>query len=408
MNFKPLDIIDMLKQIRKKYNIKQKELDCQYLNKKVYSYIETRRRELSEKTLEKIIQRFNEILNSRNIDYKITKQELTISFEKQVANFIKIYLQENELENFKEVEDILNQYPSSEGRGMLYNALGLKESKNKNYNEAIKYFFLATNHSIISSDYKTLSEIIYQLTRCHYFLGLKDELKNIYKNFKKYFDKLEKKDYILYNISLGFYQCKEYEATIKILEKINTPLDEKFEFKVFLLKNICLENMNELKKSEEIYLKRLKIETVVKHKKLLLTNLIENYRKQNNFESAKKNMIEYINILNNFTEKENQNSYWLLGRLFKDFGETISSKLYYLRGILIGINLGDECFDSENYYTMFSEYLELCDNYNEIVEVEYIYNEMIKSIFNLQIRFLFVKKYLELERIDDVKRIIKI
>lgn len=59
MNFNPLDIVDNLKYIRQKYKIKQTELDCEYLNKKVYSYIETRRRELSEKTLEKVLKRFN-------------------------------------------------------------------------------------------------------------------------------------------------------------------------------------------------------------------------------------------------------------------------------------------------------------------------------------------------------------
>lgn len=408
MNFKPLDTTDILKQIRLQYNIKQKELDCDYLNKKVYSYIETKRRELSEKTLEKIIQRFNEILSIKNIDYKVTKNEVIISQEKQVATFIKNYFKENPLDNFQEVENILDLYPSNEGRGLFYNALGLKEYNNKNYNEAIKYFILSNNYSIISSDYKILSEGIYQLTRCYYFLGLKNELKNLYRHFNKYFDKLEKKEYILYNISLGFYQYKEYNNTLEILKKITTHLDTSLEFKVFLLKNICLENIDELKKSEEEYLQRLKIEVLIKNKKLLLTNLIENYRKQQNFENTKKYMIEYINILNLFTEKENQNAYWLLGRLFRDLGEVISSKLYYLRAILIGINLGEECFDSENYYIMFGEYIELCDDYSEIFEIENIYNNMIKIIPNLQVRFIFVKKYLELGLIDDVKRIVRI
>ena len=184
--------------------------------------------------------------------------------------------------------------------------------------------------------------------------------------------------------------------------------DKELEFKVFLLKNICLENMNKLKESEEEYLKQLELETVLRNKKLLLTNLIENYRKQKNFENAKKYMIEYINILNLFPEKENQNAYWLLGRLFKDLGELISAKLYYLRGILIGVNIGEEYFDSENYFKMLEEYIVLCDSYTEVFEVEKIYNKAISVIFNLKTRFIFIKKYLELEKIDDVKRIVSI
>ena len=408
MKFKPLDIVDRLKYIRQKYNIKQKELDCEYLNKKVYSYIETRRRELSEKTLEKILKRFNEVLKEKNINQEIKKEEIEISIEKQVAKYIEVFLEKNEAELFEEIEKILEVYPSNKGRGLLYKKLGDLESEAKNYSEAIKNYILANNYFIIVSDYQNLSEVLYQLTRCYYFIGLKEELKNIYKNFNRYFDKLEKKEYILYNISLGFYQCKEYQSVIDLLEKIELFSNGEIEFKVFLLKNICLENLGEFYESEDKYLERLEKETNEKNKKLLLTNLIENYRKQKEFNKIKNYMVDYIKILNLFSEEENQNAYWLLGRLFRDLDENISAKLYYLRGILIGVNIGKEYFDSENYYLMLEEYIEICETYDEVLEVEKIYNETIKIIFNLRTRFVFVKKYLELSKVEDVKRIISI
>lgn len=405
MKFKPLDIVDRLKYIRQKYNIKQKELDCEYLNKKVYSYIETRRRELSEKTLEKILKRFNEVLKEKNINQEIKKEEIEISIEKQVAEYIEVFLEKNEAELFEEIEKILEVYPSNKGRGLLYKKLGDLESEAKNYSEAIKNYILANNYFIIVSDYQNLSEVLHQLTRCYYFIGLKEELKNIYKNFNRYFDKLEKKECILYNISLGFYQCKEYQNAIDLLGKIELFSNREIEFKVFLLKNICLENLGEFYESEDKYLERLEKETNEKNKKLLLTNLIENYRKQKEFNKIKNYMVDYIKILNLFSEEENKNAYWLLGRLFRDLDENISAKLYYLKGILSKINLGKEYFDSENYYTMLEEYIELCETYDEVIEAEKIYNETIKKIFNLRIRFVFVRKYLELEKIADVKRI---
>ena len=408
MKFKPLDIVDRLKYIRQKYNIKQKELDCEYLNKKVYSYIETRRRELSEKTLEKILKRFNEVLKEKNINQEIKKEEIEISIEKQVAKYIEVFLEKNEAELFEEIEKILEVYPSNKGRGLLYKKLGDLESEAKNYSEAIKNYILANNYFIIVSDYQNLSEVLYQLTRCYYFIGLKEELKNIYKNFNRYFDKLEKKEYILYNISLGFYQCKEYQSVIDLLEKIELFSNGEIEFKVFLLKNICLENLGEFYESEGKYLEHLEKETNEKNKKLLLTNLIENYRKQKEFNKIKNYMVDYIKTLNLFSEEENQNAYWLLGRLFRDLDENISAKLYYLRGILIGVNIGKEYFDSENYYLMLEEYIEICETYDEVLEVEKIYNETIKIIFNLRTRFVFVKKYLELSKVEDVKRIISI
>ena len=360
MKFKPLDIVDRLKYIRQKYNIKQKELDCEYLNKKVYSYIETRRRELSEKTLEKILKRFNEVLKEKNINQEIKKEEIEISIEKQVAKYIEVFLEKNEAELFEEIEKILEVYPSNKGRGLLYKKLGDLESEAKNYSEAIKNYILANNYFIIVSDYQNLSEVLYQLTRCYYFIGLKEELKNIYKNFNRYFDKLEKKEYILYNISLGFYQCKEYQSVIDLLEKIELFSNGEIEFKVFLLKNICLENLGEFYESEGKYLEHLEKETNEKNKKLLLTNLIENYRKQKEINKIKNYMVDYIKTLNLFSEEENQNAYWLLGRLFRDLDENISAKLYYLRGILIGVNIGKEYFDSENYYLMLEEYIEIC------------------------------------------------
>ena len=408
MKFKPLDIVDRLKYIRQKYNIKQKELDCEYLNKKVYSYIETRRRELSEKTLEKILKRFNEVLKEKNINQEIKKEEIEISIEKQVAKYIEVFLEKNEAELFEEIEKILEVYPSNKGRGLLYKKLGDLESEAKNYSEAIKNYILANNYFIIVSDYQNLSEVLYQLTRCYYFIGLKEELKNIYKNFNRYFDKLEKKECILYNISLGFYQCKEYQSVIDLLEKIELFSNGEIEFKVFLLKNICLENLGEFYESEGKYLEHLEKETNEKNKKLLLTNLIENYRKQKEFNKIKNYMVDYIKTLNLFSEEENQNAYWLLGRLFRDLDENISAKLYYLRGILIGVNIGKEYFDSENYYLMLEEYIEICETYDEVLEVEKIYNETIKIIFNLRTRFVFVKKYLELSKVEDVKRIISI
>ena len=119
-------------------------------------------------------------------------------------------------------------------------------------------------------------------------------------------------------------------------------------------------------------------------------------------------MVEYIKILSLFSEEENQNAYWLLGRLFRDLGESTSTKLYYLRGILIGINLGEEYFDPENYYTMLEEYIVICETYTEVIEAEKLYDKAIKIIFNLRTRFVFVRKYLELEKLEDVKRITNI
>lgn len=405
MDFKPLDTVDRLKYIRQKYNIKQKELDCEYLNKKVYSYIETRRRELSEKTLEKILKRFNEVLKEKNINQVITRKEVEISVEKQVAEYIEMLLENNQTEALQELEELLEKYPSNKGRGLIYKRFGEIENKDKNYSEAVKNYILANNYFIIISDYQNLSETLYQLTRCYYFLGLKEELKNIYKNFNRYFDKLEKKECILYNIALGFYQCKEYQDALELLENINFFLNTEIEFKVFLLKNICLENLGDFYKSERKYIEYIERETNEKNKKLLLTNLIENYRKQKEFNKIRNYMVNYIKILNLFSEEENQNAYWLLGRLFRDLGENISSKLYYLKGILSEVNLGKEYFDSENYYTMLEEYIELCETYDEVIEAEKIYNEAIKIIFNLRTKFVFVRKYLELGRIEDVKRI---
>lgn len=408
MNFKPLDIVDRLKYIRQKYNIKQKELDCEYLNKKVYSYIETRRRELSEKTLEKILKRFNEVLKEKNINQELTRKEVEISVEKQVAEYIEMSIENNQTEALEELEQLLEKYPSNKGRGLVYKSFGDIENKNKNYSEAIKNYILANNYFVIISDYNNLSETLYQLTRCYYFLGLKEELKNIYKSFNRYFDRLEKKEYIFYNIALGFYQCKEYQNALELLENINFFLNDEIEFKIFLLKNICLENLGDFHKSERKYIEYLEKETNEKNKKLLLTNLIENYRKQKEFNKIKNYMVNYIKILNLFLEEENQNAYWLLGRLFRDLDENISAKLYYLRGILIGVNIGKEYFDSENYYIMLEEYIEICETYDEVIEVEKIYNETIKVIFNLRTRFVFVKKYLELDKVEDVKRIISI
>ncbi|MGL4865054.1 MAG: helix-turn-helix domain-containing protein [Cetobacterium sp.] len=405
MNFKPLDIVDRLKYIRQKYNIKQKELDCEYLNKKVYSYIETRRRELSEKTLEKILKRFNEVLKEKNINQVITRKEVEISVEKQVAEYIEMATKNNQIEVLEELEQLLEKYPSNKGRGLVYKSFGDIENENKNYSEAIKNYILANNYFVIVSDYNNLSETLYQLTRCYYFLGLKEELKNIYKNFNRYFDKLEKKEYIIYNIALGFYQCKEYKNALELLEKIDFFLNREIEFKVFLLKTICLENLGDFYESERRYIEYLETEINEKNKKLLLTNLIENYRKQKEFNKVKNYMIDYIKILNLFSEEENQNAYWLLGRLFRDLGENVSAKLYYLKGILSKVNLRKEYFDSENYYTMLEEYIKICETYDEVIEAEKIYNEAITIIFNLRTRFVFVRKYLELGKIEDIKRI---
>lgn len=408
MNFKPLDIVDRLKYIRQKYNIKQKDLDCEYLNQKVYSYIETRRRELSEKTLDKILKRFNEVLKEKNINQEVKRNEIDIPIEEQVAEYVEIYLEKTRTKTFEKIEELLEIYPSNKGRGLLYKKLGDIESDKKNYEEAIKNYILANNYFMIEFDYKGVSDTLYQLTRCYYFLGLKGELKNIYKKFNKYFNLLEKKEYILYNTSLGFYQCKEYQDTIDILEKVKVFLDKELEFKVFLLKNICLENLKNYEKSEIRYIEYLKKYISEKNRKLLQTNLIENYRKQQKFNEAKKYMVDYIKTLSLFPEDENQNAYWLLGRLFRDLGENTSAKLYYLRGILIGINLGKEYFDSENYYTMIEEYVEICETYEEVIDAEKKYIKSVQIIFNLRTRFIFVKKYLELGKIEDIKRIINI
>lgn len=409
--FEFLDTVDQFYRLRKKYNIKQKDLDCPYLSKRIYSFIETKQRKLTEKSLKKIIMRFNEIFEEREIDLSLSVENIVISPEEQLKSYIEFAIEEikkGKIHYQIEIENLLKTNKSFLSRGIFYKFLGDKAFQEKNYLDAQRYYNKILDNLIANKYWDLLLEVTLNLSRIYYYYGNKEKLQELMHIYDDYLtgEKTYELQILLYNISLGYYLDNNYNKTLEVIRKIDITCDKKLEFRVLLLKGVCLENNGILVQAEKIYNSLLEKEDELKNIKILKTNLMENWRKQNEYGKIRSNLFEYEKLINKFSPDENHIAYYLLGRIFMYFGEKITGKMYYLKSISIDFKIGNENFESRKYFSALKEYINLCDTKQELNDAKQFFLKNNEIISNDTIRFEFIKRYLSLGLIDEISDVL--
>lgn len=142
MHLKPT--IEMLKKIRIKYNITQKEISYGIIDTTYLSHLESGRKKINQETLSLLIDKFNQISIKKNLDFELNKKILMLSQkEKADALFEKlIYKLENypsKIETIEKTFEKFSRYFSDYQNSIFIHKLTLVFYDNQNWKKCHYY-----------------------------------------------------------------------------------------------------------------------------------------------------------------------------------------------------------------------------------------------------------------------------
>ncbi|WP_035294887.1 helix-turn-helix transcriptional regulator [Clostridium sp. KNHs214] len=337
MNTKVITAGEKLKDIRKKYNIKQYELSGDKLTRNMISMIETDKARLTKYTAKILLENIHKICKDRNIEYDITLEYLLECPEYQAKGICNEFIQllnstpqkvfESDFQKtLNEIESLLDKYKLKKEKTIIYTKLGEIFKISRNFHKAYTYLLRAFENSNDLFNDLELIGLIIDITCCCNNLKKYKEVLDFSRLAYIYMDNIPKdQEYKLkYNNIIAYKNLKNYNSALKEIEEIEyrfkNELDSyQFEkIKVLILKANCLKEKN-------FYIDALKI-----HKEILtlcqndiemylvtLCNILEIYIEMND----SKNLKEYVDrCTSHLNQYENLQNKKYSSEIYNDIG----------------------------------------------------------------------------------------
>ncbi len=154
MNTKIISPGQKLKELRKKYKIKQHEICGTQITRGMISMIETDKAGLTKNTAILITENIKRLCEERNISCNVSLEYLLESEEEQakkiLKNFLELFSSQPEKifsnsfqEEFGEIEKIINTYQLKDDKYTIYRTIGDIFKKSKEYYKAYSYYLRA-------------------------------------------------------------------------------------------------------------------------------------------------------------------------------------------------------------------------------------------------------------------------
>lgn len=307
---------EKLKEIRKKYKIKQYELSGTELTRNMISMIETEKAGLSKNTAEILIKNITKICKKRSIDCDVTLEYLLESAECQAKKICNKFIEslntspdkilENEFQaDLNEIQKSLDKYKLKQEKVTLYLKLSNLFSDFHDFYRAYVFALRAfENYKNPFNDLKFIDLIIRITYFCNFLKRYKETLNycNLAYVYMANIPKAE--EYKLkFNTIIAYKNLKDYDSAInqivnlekKFKDILNSEPTEKIN--IMILKANCLYGNLCYNDALQIHKNLLTLtEDNIEMYLVTLCNIIEIYTKMKD----SKNLKEYINkcILN--------------------------------------------------------------------------------------------------------------
>lgn len=310
MNTNVITAGEKLKEIRKKYKIKQYELSGNKLTRNMISMIETDRAGLTKETAEILIENIYRICEERSIECDVTLEYLLESAECQAKKICEEFIKllnaapervfESDFEkSINGIQKLLDKYKLKNEKITIYTRLGRIFSNSCDFYRAYTYFLRAYESSSDLFNDPKLIYIIINITHCCNHLKRYKEMLDFSRLAYIYMDNISQdQEYKLkFNNVKAFKNLKDYDSALNELEdientfknKLNSDLLAKIE--IMILKANCLKEKGFYIDSLQIHKKILSlIENDIEIYLVTLCNIIEIYIEMND----SKNLKEYI------------------------------------------------------------------------------------------------------------------
>ena len=386
---------EKLLQIRKNYNITQKELVGDSISRVFLGMIETKKRTLTVKTAKILFNNLKQIVENRGLKLNITVDELMKTQEEQSIEFLEIMLKRKGEISFNElwyITDSLEKTTPKYRYDYCYKFY-LKFTKEKKYELAKKFFlgFLHGRKNLLNIE-KYIGDLFFLCEKTND----PEKAVIIYESLIENKNK-RKKDFgevdMLYVKFL--FELKKYEEALEILKSIN--YKTKFDSEIRKIKIYIYMEQDELELAfKECDLFARSKNEIIKCK--IFSKAIDICLERDEKEYLK---VYYDKCRRNFVNYEyNQNldSFKILSSLAcasKVLNKKSMAKRYFHEALLLGKILGGEV---EKRIYMIGELIEILDKNDNILlkslEIEYVNLLKENKNYKVAIQILdYYKKY---------------
>lgn len=367
---------EKLKNLRKRFGLKQHEITDGQITRNLISMIENGKARLTHENGIKIVEKINKILKNRSIEIVVSPEEILETIEDQIENISVDYLEKfNKAPNetlAKEINTFLTNKKYTHTKFQLYKNIGNFYYNNSNFHCAITFYSKIYDLSVKYETGTALYELIANYTDSLMKLMRFSEVFNLIKisdQFSSNMSKEQKSNLTLVKLR-ALVMIEKYEQALKILKnsaELKTNLNTSFK-KLYLLwletfLNIKLNNMSEAKK----VIKRANNSKNKSNNIIGKTAFALIYRTDSNIEDLKEITTEIESSLSDIDDSEFLNFlYGYLGKFYLKLENFKKSEIYF-RKVL---DFEEKIFDLNMKYSSISNLVDLYSISNQFEKTD--------------------------------------
>lgn len=322
-----------IKTLRKKFNITQKELASDFIDRSLLSKIENGERILTETVLTAVINSFNYILKDKKI---ITAND----FLSEVSQYEKLLRKNPTLDECEFIyNDLMDGDNAVVNEKYLYiiHSLGNKLMQFKEYKKTYNLYMTNLDNFLETMNISLNEIIILNITRCILFSGNYELIYNIEKEIEKNTDNFSHDILIkiFYNTHLSNKDLKHFKKCYNYLAFLSDKL-KKTDFEIEVELSSVLRNLKKYDEALDNYKKMLKIFKIPEEQVWININITYLLCEISELTKVNKKINEIKNILE--TQETNKEClsqrYKLLGDFYSNISKTKQAKEYYIKSLV--------------------------------------------------------------------------
>lgn len=326
MNTEILTPGDKLKELRKKYGIKQHEISKNDLSRNMISMIETNKANLTESTAKLLIENIKEICKKKSLEFDVSLEYLLESVESQSEKIVKelIFIIDSTPEkilndefqsNLVKVLSILDKYNLKHYKATIYAKLGKFYKLKYDYSTAYTYYLMAfENFNNLFNNIKLIDLAIDISFCCGKLNRHKEKLE--FSNLARIYMPnmpLDQSYKLEYNDVIALKNLKNYDTAIEKILSIEKSFSSVLEsnptraLNLMILKANCYTEIKSYKTALEIHLEILdQSKDHIEQYLITLVNIIDIYIRLNDSKNTKKHLEQCALTLKDYSKLKNK------------------------------------------------------------------------------------------------------
>lgn len=336
-----------LKQVRKELGLKQSDITGGQITRNLISIIENDKASLTKNVAEIICNSINQICINRNINFRISAEDLTESTIEQSNTIVKMYLSKLDLITstkssdftiiIDEIESFLIDIENNELKVQLLEKISQLYKVDFDYNNTYKYLLRAYESNDRTFNDTKHFDLLLNLSACSSMLGRYKEGLNFNRLAMIYTDhmSLELKYKFMYNMAIDYFDLKDYDHSISQINLIMSSLyvTDKQSYNLQILKSNNLKKQKNYNQSIEILNDLVRSEKEYNSLLLPYLNLLDIYLLLKDHDKVKLHIDKCLTISNKLSDsddiKRKSSIYLNVGKGFELLGDLHQAISYF-------------------------------------------------------------------------------